>query len=113
MRAVINILSHNNSMSSKDNPIVADSPTLLTSLDEFENDRSALLIKYIHTVIKEQLKDPSKQFILLVNSDISYKKYRSVWTNNPEQLDKTICRTNRKRRSKKSGTNSRTTKGYP
>jgi hypothetical protein len=75
-------------MSSPDNPIVEDSPILLTSLDEFENERSALLIKYIHSVIKEQLKDPSKQFILLVNSDISYKKYRSIWTNNPEQLDK-------------------------
>ena len=113
MRAVINILSHNNSMSSKDNPIVEDSPTLLTSLDEFENDRSALLIKYIHTVIKEQLKDPNKQFILLVNSDISYKKYRSVWTNNPEQLDKLFVELTEKEDQKNPGTNSRTTKGYP
>jgi hypothetical protein len=88
MRAVINILSHINSMSSKDNPIIEDSPILLTSMDEFENERSSLLIKYFHSVIKEQLKDPNKQFILLVNSDISFKKYRSVWTNNPQQIDK-------------------------
>jgi hypothetical protein len=75
-------------MSSSDNPIVEDSPILLKSMDEFESERSALLVKDFHAKIKEQLKDPSKQFILLVNSDISYKKYRSIWTNNPQQLDK-------------------------
>jgi hypothetical protein len=75
-------------MSSSDNPIVEDSPILLKSMDEFESERTALLVKDFHAKIKEQLKDPSKQFILLVNSDISYNKYRSIWTNNPQQLDK-------------------------
>lgn len=75
-------------MSSSDNPIVENTPILLKSMDEFENERTNLLVKLFHSQIKEQLKDPNKQFILLVNSDISYKKYRSVWTSDPNQVDK-------------------------
>ncbi len=74
-------------MSSPENPIVEDSPVILTSIDEFDNERTDRLIKFFHTAIKEQLKDPSKQFILLSNSDISYKKWVAVWSNNPNQKD--------------------------
>lgn len=75
-------------MSSPENPIIENDPVMLKSNDEFLNERTERLIKFFHAEIKEQLKDPSKQFILLVNSDISYKKYRSVWSNNSDQKDK-------------------------
>ena len=75
-------------MSSSENPIIEHNPILLKSMDEFENERSSLLVKLFHSQIKEQLKDPNKRFILLVNSDISFNKYRSVWTSDPNQIDK-------------------------
>jgi hypothetical protein len=74
-------------MSSPENPIVENNPTALKSIDEFENERTDRLVKSFHTTIKEQLKDPNKQFILLTNSDISFKKWRAVWSNNPNQTD--------------------------
>ena len=74
-------------MSSPENPIVENNPVALKSIDEFDNERTDRLIKFIHSTIKEQLKDPNKQFILLVNSDISYKKWVAKWSNNPQQLD--------------------------
>ena len=74
-------------MSSSENPIVEDNPVMLTSIDEFENERSDRLVKWFHSTLKEQLKDPTKQFIMLSNSDISYKKWVAVWANNPEQVN--------------------------
>lgn len=74
-------------MSSPENPIVENDPVILKSIDEFDNERTDRLIKFFHSTIKEQLKDPSKQFIMLVNSDISYKKWIAVWSNDPNQTD--------------------------
>src|SRR6187551_2376084 len=74
-------------MSSPENPIVENNPVMLTSIDEFENERTERLIKFFHSTLKEQLKDPNKHFILLVNSDISYKKWIAKWSNDPNQVD--------------------------
>ena len=74
-------------MSSAENPIVENNPVILKSIDEFDNERTDRLIKFFHSTLKEQLADPSKRFILLVNSDISYKKWIAKWSNDPNQLD--------------------------
>lgn len=73
-------------MSSPENPIVENNPVALKSIDEFDNERTDRLVKFFHSVLKEQLKDPTKQFILLTNSDISYKKWRAEWANDPNQI---------------------------
>lgn len=74
-------------MSSPENPIVENDPIILKSIDEFDNERTDRLVKFFHAAIKEQLKDPSKHFIVLTNSDISYKKWVAIWSNDPNQMD--------------------------
>jgi hypothetical protein len=74
-------------MSSPENPIVENDPVVLKSIDEFDNERTDRLVKFFHANLKPELKDPNKHFIVLTNSDISYKKWRAIWSNDPNQLD--------------------------
>lgn len=66
-----------------DNRIVPKSKLLLSSIDEFTNDKTEQLIKLFHSRIKAQLNDPSKKFILLINENMNENEFKVIWANNP------------------------------
>lgn len=67
-----------------DNRIVPQSKLLLSSVDEFTNDKTDHLVKMFHSSIKAQLHDPDKRFILLVNENVNENEFKVIWANNPQ-----------------------------
>lgn len=56
---------------------------LLAVNDEFTNERSSALIKFFHDAIKKQLSDPTKQFLLLTNTNMNNNQFKVIWANEP------------------------------
>lgn len=67
-----------------DNRIIGKSKLLLKSIDEFTNDKTEYMVKMFHSKIREQLKDPNKQFIVLTNENMNRNEFKCIFANNPD-----------------------------
>lgn len=65
-----------------------NSPKLLRVPDEFTNDRTNLLVRYFHANIKNSLKDPTKRFRLLENTNVNDNEHKCIWSNDPSEIGK-------------------------
>lgn len=56
---------------------------ILAVNDEFVNEKSSGLVKYFHSAIKQHLTDPTKQYLLLENTNMNKQRWQVIWANEP------------------------------
>lgn len=66
------------------------SRNLLSVNDEFTNEKSSSLIKFFHEAIKQYLTDPSKEFLLLTNTNVNKAQWKVIWANEPTLEDEIL-----------------------
>ena len=66
-----------------------NSKVLLKAVDEFTNDRTNRMLQRIHQKIKNSLRDPNKNFLILENVDIMKEDWICTFANDPN-LEKKI-----------------------